>query len=83
MLRRTAGGYLTAITGLAALLNILQAQSIGKMGSPRGDTAPLHDPMRPVMEIGQTSVVLQYFTATPCETRVQIRAGNLPAAAWR
>jgi hypothetical protein len=37
----------------------------------------------PVMEIGHTHVVLQYFTATPCETRVQIRASNLPATAWR
>ncbi|MFQ3611501.1 MAG: fibronectin type III domain-containing protein, partial [Fimbriimonadales bacterium] len=50
---------------------------------PQGDTRPLHDPTRPVVEIGRDSVVLQYFTAVPCETRVQIRQSDLPATAWR
>ncbi|MDM7460749.1 MAG: fibronectin type III domain-containing protein, partial [bacterium] len=52
-------------------------------GAPQGDAHPLHDPMRPVMEIGRTYVVLQYHTKTPTETRVQIRASNLPMTAWR
>ncbi len=52
-------------------------------GQPQGDTAPLLDPTRPVMELGRTYVILQYFTAQPCESRVQIREGNLPATAWR
>ncbi len=51
--------------------------------APQGDSRPLHDPMRPVMEIGRDYVVLQYYTRTPTETRVQIRAGNLPMTAWR
>ncbi len=50
---------------------------------PHSDTQPLHDPTRPVMEIGRDYVVLHYFTATPCETRVQIRQSDLPAVAWR
>lgn len=48
----------------------------------QSDRQPLHDPMRPVMELGRDYAVLQYFTATPCETRVQIRADNLPMTAW-
>ncbi|BCW94527.1 MAG: fibronectin type III domain-containing protein [Fimbriimonadales bacterium] len=52
-------------------------------GTPQGDMRPLHDPMRPVMEIGRDYVVLQYHTRTPIETRVQIRQSDLPAAAWR
>jgi len=75
------GGWVILLPFL--LLGTLGAQSVGTMGTPYSDTATLHDPMRPVMEIGRTHVVLQYFTATPCETRVQIRASNLPATAWR
>lgn len=79
---------LLGLDGLVMLLSVLfcgtlRAQSIGTMGTTDGDRGILHDPMRPVMEIGHTHVVLQYFTATPCETRVQIRASNLPATAWR
>ena len=50
---------------------------------PQGDRSPLHDPMRPVMEIGRDYVVLQYHTRMPTETRVQIRQSNLPMTAWR
>ncbi|GIV07272.1 MAG: hypothetical protein KatS3mg017_0474 [Fimbriimonadales bacterium] len=56
---------------------------LGWGAASQGDTAPLHDPMRPVMEIGRDYVTLQYFTRTPTETRVQIRASNLPMTAWR
>ncbi|MCS7209132.1 MAG: fibronectin type III domain-containing protein [Fimbriimonadales bacterium] len=52
-------------------------------GAPQGDGGVLHDPMRPVMEIGRDYVVLQYHTRMPTGTRVQIRAGNLPMTAWR
>src|SRR5690606_3972839 len=43
------------------------------------------DPVRPVARITQSSVTLQYFTAEPCQTRVQIRRGDLPATVlkWR
>lgn len=50
---------------------------------PQDDGHPLHDPMRPVMEVGRDYVVLQYHTRTLTETRVQIRQSNLPMAAWR
>ncbi len=80
--RQTVGNGCAAAIALA-LTGLLYAQSIGHLGNARGDTTPLIDPMRPVMEIGQTYAVLQYFTATPCETRVQLRASNLPATAWR
>lgn len=39
--------------------------------------------MRPVTQITKTSFTLQYFTATPCETRVQLREGTVPMVAWR
>jgi hypothetical protein len=35
------------------------------------------------MEIGRDHVVLQWFTRTPCPTRVQIRESDLPATAFR
>lgn len=43
------------------------------------------DPTRPVARITRDSVTLQYFTMEPCQTRVQIRRGDLPAAVvkWR
>ncbi len=71
MLRRWLGSF--GWVGLSATV----------WGAPQGDARPLHDPMRPVMEIGRTYVVLQYHTKTPTETRVQIRASNLPMTAWR
>jgi hypothetical protein len=49
----------------------------------QSDKQPLHDPMRPVMELGRGYAVLHYFTAHACETRIQIRASNLPMVAWR
>lgn len=64
------------------LIGSVLASALG-FGMVEGDTAPLHDPMRPVMEIGRDYVVLQYFTRTPTETRVQLREGNLPMVAWR
>lgn len=43
-----------------------------------GDTRPLVDPLRPVTEIARESAALQYYTATPCETKVELRAGGVP-----
>ncbi len=47
------------------------------------DSAPLNDPTRPVTHITRTSFTLQYFTQTPCETRVQVRESDIPMIAWR
>lgn len=55
----------------------------GTIAFPQGDSASLIDPTRSVMELGRDYAVIQYFTTTPCETRVQIRQGNLPATAWQ
>jgi hypothetical protein len=46
---------------------------------PQTDVTPLVDPTRPVCEIGPDYVVLQWFTALPAETRVQIRQSDTPA----
>lgn len=58
------------------------AQEIFPAG-PQSDAAPLRDPTRPVMEITPSSVTLQWFTREPCATRVQIREGDVPLAAFR
>lgn len=46
-----------------------------------GDARPLTDPMRPVTEIAKTGFTLQYFTRTPCETKIELRAGDVPRVA--
>ena len=52
--------------------------------TPQPDSVPaLADPARPVTRIGRDSVTFQWFTATPSETRLQIRTGDLPMTAWR
>src|SRR5205085_2342434 len=47
------------------------------------DAEPLHDPMRPVTEITRTSFSLQYYTARPTATRIEMREGDIPRTAWR
>lgn len=41
------------------------------------DVGTMFDPFRPVCELSQDHFVLQYSTSAPCQTRVQIREGNL------
>ena len=41
------------------------------------------DALRPVTQITSDSFTLQYFTATPCQTRVRVREGGVQANAWR
>lgn len=60
---------------LHAALLLLQSQPL--LHQP--DTTSLHDPMRPVCELGRDYFVLQYSTSTPTETIVQVREGNLLA----
>jgi len=57
---------------------ILTLEAMGALSAARGDPARLMDATRPVRELGRDYAVLQWFTARPCETRVQIRAGRLP-----
>jgi hypothetical protein len=66
--------FLTIISG---------AQAQIRVATPTGDAAPLLDPTRPVTMISKTSFALQYFTSAPCETRVQVREGDVPMVAWR
>ncbi|MFN3648397.1 MAG: fibronectin type III domain-containing protein [Armatimonadota bacterium] len=69
---------------LLALGAAASAQQIPtRTDAPSGDTAPLLDPLRPVTRISRDSFTLRYFTAEPCETRVQVREGELPMVAWR
>jgi hypothetical protein len=60
-----------AVVALAALI-----QSAPRLHLP--DTAPLEDPTRPVTEITRDGFTLQYFTSTPCATKLQIRQDDLP-----
>ncbi|KAA0225208.1 hypothetical protein FCG40_02135 [Fimbriimonadia bacterium ATM] len=64
---------------ICAILLALQTQPLLQ----QSDARPLLDPMRPVQRIAQDSVTIQYFTQTPCESRVQVRQGNVPMTAWR
>lgn len=63
-----------------ALLALTQTDTAATMHA--GDGSPLNDPMRPVVQITRNSATLQYITATPCETRVQVREGEIPAVAF-
>lgn len=47
-------------------------------GPSVADPARLVDPTRPVCELGRNYAVLQWFTRTPCETRLQLRPGTMP-----
>lgn len=66
---------------VSCLLSVAQAQEVPP-AIPQSDTTPLLDLTRPVAEIGPDYVVLQWFTLTPCETRVQIRQSDTPATLW-
>jgi len=46
------------------------------------DSAPVVDAMRPVTQIARDSFTLQYVTATPSPTLVEVREGEIPAAAF-
>jgi hypothetical protein len=50
--------------------------------TPRNDAQPLYDPERPVQRLARDSFTLQYFTRVPTETRVQVRAGEVPDSAY-
>ena len=58
---------------LAAMATVAGAQ---------GDGKALYDPMRPVMMLGRDRAVLQWFTRTPCVTRLQLRKGVLPCRTY-
>lgn len=67
-----------------AALALIAVAQIGPAPSQHvGDLQPLSDPMRPVTEITRTSFTLQYFTVTPCETRIELRAGDIPRTAYK
>jgi hypothetical protein len=68
------------ISALAALV-VLHGGATPLLHQP--DNNPLIDPMRPVSQITRHSFTLQYHTATPTETRVQVREADVPMTAWR
>ncbi len=63
-----------------AVASLLQVESSVKLHQP--DTAPLEDPMRPVREIKRDGFTVQYFTSTPCPSRIQVRQDDLPMTAF-
>ncbi|MCX7800116.1 MAG: fibronectin type III domain-containing protein [Fimbriimonadales bacterium] len=46
------------------------------------DSAPLSDPSRPVSELRRDGFTLQWFTASACATRIQLREGGPQAVLW-
>lgn len=64
------------LVGVCALM----ANPLAQAGD---DSTPLNDPTRPVTRITRNSFTLQYFTQQPCETRVQVREGDVPMIVWR
>lgn len=61
----------------------LQADPLdARPAGAQSDRAPFIDPMRPISEIGPNYAVFQWYTKTPCPTRLQVREGNLPVAVW-
>ncbi len=76
-------GLLAAVFLVASLAASPPTRAQTLPAGPQSDAAPLVDPTRPVTQITRTSFTLQYFTSAPCETRVQVRQGDLPMAAWR
>lgn len=60
---------------LAWVVLVMCALAAGRLGA---DPPVLYDPTRPVCELGRTHAVLQWYTPTPCATRVQIRPSTLP-----
>lgn len=64
-------------------LSVIALTQIGPAASRHvSDAKALIDPMRPVVEITKNSFTLQYFTRTPCQTRVEIRQGDIPMTAF-
>jgi hypothetical protein len=49
----------------------------------QGDVQPLLDPMRPVTRIARDSFTLQYYTAIPCETKIELRRSDIPQIAYK
>jgi len=79
--------FVAATVSLAFLCLLIPAahaqDPLPPVPTPQSDAAPLLDPTRPVTRITRDSVTLQWYTATPCETRLQVRQSELPMTAWR
>lgn len=68
---------------MAALVSVLLSLALAQAPNSHAslhvsDAAPLVDPERPVTQIGKTSFSLQYWTETPCESKIEVRAGSWP-----
>lgn len=64
------------------LVGVLMATSL-IAGGLSAETDRAGDAYRPVVEVTRTSVVLQWYTPEPTETRVMLRQGDVSMAAWR
>lgn len=63
-----------------AIASLFQAEPTAKLHQP--DTAPLEDAMRPIREITRDGFTIQYYTSTPCQTRLELRHDELPMTAF-
>ncbi len=74
---------LVVCLNLCFMIAVLPAQARDAVPTRhQSDAQPLADPTRPVTEIARTGFTLQYFTREPCETRVEVREGDVPRTAW-
>ena len=48
----------------------------------QSDAVPLYDVGRPVSKISRNGFVLEYFTASPCETRAEVRQGEVAMTSY-
>ncbi len=67
------------------MLPMLAALSLivaGPVSSHVSDAAPLNDPMRPICQITKDSFTVQYFSEFACPTKLELRRGDTPRAAY-
>ena len=48
-----------------------------------GAERTIYDPNRPVSMLGQKGFTVQWYTAEPCATRLQLREGGEPCMTWK
>jgi hypothetical protein len=68
------------IVGLAYLVLALPRDPTATYHA--SDASPVLDPMRPVTRVARNGFTLQYWTQTPCETKVEVRQGEIPRTAF-
>src|ERR1700726_2814697 len=63
-----------------AVLTLAIAAGTAQLGSPsihQPDTAPVYDAEHTIPVIGKSEFSLQYATGKPCETKIEVRQGEM------